>query len=46
MGWWRKANFQNNDEEGINYQHSQKFDFPSKFVCVHSQTVACVLVAT
>ena len=40
MEWWRKANFQNNDEKGISYHHSQKIDFPSKFVCVYSQTVA------
>ena len=32
--------FQNNDEKGITYHHSQKMDFLSKFVCVHSQTVA------
>ena len=28
--------FQNNDEKGITYHHSQKIDFLSKFVCVHS----------
>ena len=40
MGLWRKASFQSNDEEGIRFYHTQKINFPPKFVCAHSQTVA------
>ena len=40
MGCWRKASYQNNIEEVISQHHSQKIDFPYRFVCSQSDTVA------
>ena len=40
MGCWREASYQNNIEEVISYRHSQKIDFPYRYVYSQSDIVA------